>query len=93
MVPGLPTVASAGLPGYEAVPLQGLFAPAKTPRAVVLQLNQDVARYIQRNEIREKLANAGSEAVGGTPEQFAARVKAEVARWGKVIKDAGIRAD
>lgn len=91
LVPGLPTVAESGLPNYESVSLFGALAPAKTPANIVGRLNQEIMLLLNRPDIREKFLAAGVEAVGGTPEQFSALIKSEIARMGKVIKEAGIR--
>ena len=93
LAPGLPTVAESGLPGYESASLLAVFAPAGTPNAIVQRLNQEMVKALQRADARERLFNAGVEAVGSTPEQFAATLKAEMAKWGKVIRDAGIRSE
>lgn len=92
LLPGLPTVA-ATLPGYETVALLAIFAPAGTPAPIVGRLSQEVARVLQRDDIRAKLAATGIEALGSSPEALAALVKDEIVRMGKVIKTAGIRAD
>ena len=91
LVPELPTVAASGLPGYESVSLQGLFAPAKTPDAVIARLNQEVNRALMNPELKQKFLASGVETVGGTPALLGSTVKSEMARLGKVIKDAGIR--
>jgi tripartite-type tricarboxylate transporter receptor subunit TctC len=93
LAPGLPTVAASGLPGYESASLLAVFAPAGTPAAIVQRLNQEMVKVLRSAEAKERLASAGVEAVGSTPEQFAATLKTEMARWGKVIRDAGIRAE
>jgi tripartite-type tricarboxylate transporter receptor subunit TctC len=93
LAPGLPTVASAGLPGYESISIYGVFAPAKTPQPIVRQLNQAIVGVLNQPEIRERFLNLGVETVGSTPEQFAAVIKSDIARMAKVIKDAGIRED
>jgi len=93
LAPGLPTVAASGLPDYEATAMTGIFAPGKTPRAIIDRLNQEIVRFIKRTEVKEKFFNAGADTVGSSPEQFAATIKSEIARMGKVIKDAGIKAD
>ena len=90
LFPGVPTVA-ASVPGYEAVALNGVFAPAGTPAAIVNRLSVDIAQFLQRTEVRERFLNTGVETVGSTPAEFAATVKAEIAKWGKLIRDAGIR--
>ena len=93
LAPGLPTVASAGLPGYESLSIYGVFAPAKTPAAIVQQLNREMVRALNRPDIKDLFLAAGVEAVGSTPEDFAAAIKADTARLSKVISDAGIRAE
>jgi tripartite-type tricarboxylate transporter receptor subunit TctC len=90
LAPGIPTVASA-LPGYELVTNISIFAPARTPAPVIRFLNQEIVRLLNKPEIREKALSMGVEAVGSTPEQLTAAMKAEVARFAKVVKDAGIR--
>ena len=91
LAPGVPTVASSGLPGYESISIYGVFAPARTPRPIVNKLNEEIVRVLNRTDVKEKFFNAGVETVGGSPEQLAATVKSEMARMGKVIRDAGIR--
>ena len=93
LAPGVPTMAASGLPGYESIAVYGLFAPARTPRAIIDRLNEETVRYLARPDAREKFMNAGLETVGGPPEQLAAAVKTEIARMSKVIKDAGIRSE
>ncbi len=93
LYPELPTVAATGLPGYEAVSIYGVFAPVKTSAAIVLRLNQEISRVLARAEVKERFAGIGVETVGGTPAEFAAVVQSETAKWGKVIRDAGIRAE
>jgi tripartite-type tricarboxylate transporter receptor subunit TctC len=91
--PDLPTVAEAALPGYESVAVFGIFAPAKTPAAIVNRLNRDIAQVLARPEVKDKLLAAGIEVTGGTPEQFATWIRTEMATMGKVIKAAGIRSE
>jgi tripartite-type tricarboxylate transporter receptor subunit TctC len=93
LLPGLPTMADSGLPGYESVSPFGLFAPARTPVAIVNRLSQETVRVLRRADVKERLLNAGIEAVGSTPEEFASTIKSDMVRWGKLIKDAGIRED
>ncbi len=93
LAPGLPTVASAGLPGYESVVMFGLFAPSAVPVALSRRLNSETLKILGKPDVKEKLFKAGVDTAGSTPEQFAALIKAEIVRLGKVIKDAGIRAD
>jgi tripartite-type tricarboxylate transporter receptor subunit TctC len=93
LAPGLPTMASAGLPGFEAVSVYGMFAPAKTPVEIIARLNQESLRVLARGEVKERFFSAGVETLGGSPEEFAMTMKGDVLRWGKVIRDAGIRED
>lgn len=93
LAPGLPTVAASGVPGYEVVSLDTIYAPAKTPAAIVNRLHEEVVRVITRADVKQKFFDAGMEILAYTPEQSAATIKAEIAQWSKVLKDAGIRAD
>ena len=93
VAPGLPTVASAGLPGYESAATIGVLARAGTPSAVVSVLHREIARYMQLPEAKARLLKAGIEAVGNTPEQFAAIIRDDMRVKGKIIRDAGIRMD
>jgi tripartite-type tricarboxylate transporter receptor subunit TctC len=90
LAPGLPTVSASGLPGYETMVIYSLFAPAATPAAIVSRLNQETNRVVRRTDVKEKFFSAGVESAGSTPEQLAATVKSDMARMGKVIRDAGI---
>jgi tripartite-type tricarboxylate transporter receptor subunit TctC len=90
-VPNVPTIAESGVPGYEATGWNGVFAPAGTPRAIIAKLNADIVKVLNMPDVRERLTGMGSNPVGGTPEQFSAYVKQEIARWGKVIRDNKIR--
>ncbi len=92
-LPHIPTVSESGLPGYEVVLWYGLSAPAKTPTAVVTRLNQEVVRIMQSPEMRERLASEGGQPVGNTPQQFQEIIKADVAKWAKVVKEAGVRVE
>jgi tripartite-type tricarboxylate transporter receptor subunit TctC len=87
----LPTVAAAGLPGYEAVGMTGMFVPAKTPAAVINRLNQEMVRFLSAPDVKEKFLTIGAEIAAGTPEQFGLAVRSDMSRMGKVIKDAGIK--
>ena len=93
LVPGLPTASASGLPGYESGSILGIFAPARTPEPIVHRLNQEIVRVLNNAEQKEKFLGLGLEAVGNSPEQFTATIKSEMAKWGKVIRDAGIRAE
>ena len=92
LAPGLPTIAET-LPGYELVSTLGVVAPAGTPAAVISRASQGINAVLARQDIRERFFNAGAEAIGGTPESFTALIRADIARLGKVIRDAGIRDD
>ena len=92
-LPDLPAIAQAGLPGYEAVQHSGLFAPAKTPPAVIDTLYREIARVLGQSETRERLTSLGVDVVAGSPAAFAAKMRSEIEIMGKVIRDAGIRAD
>lgn len=92
-VPDVPTVAESGLPQYEYLSWMGLAAPAGTPREIVAQLNAVLAKILKTPEARDWFAEQGGEPVGDTPEEFAAFIKLEHARWGPIIREAGIRAD
>ena len=91
LLPGLPTVAASGIPGYESVGIYGLFAAAKTLDALVRRLNREITRIIQTEEAKKRMLGSGLEPVGSTPEQFDAKFKSESVRMEKVIKAAGIR--
>lgn len=91
--PEVPTIAESGVPGYDHGPWNGMLAPAKTPKAVIARLNAEAARIVHMPEAKAVLVHEGAEPVGNTPEQFAAIIRTETAKWEKVIKAAGIKAD
>jgi len=91
LFPGVPTIADSGVPGYESAAMSGVFAPAKTPPAIITRLNQEIVRVLNKPDIKEKFFNTGVETVGSSPEEFAAKIKSEMTRLTKVIRDAGIR--
>lgn len=91
LAPGLPTIAAAGVPGYEAMSLYGFFAPAGTPPAIINRLYLDSSRILGKPEVRERMLNTVGESIASTPAQFAATIKAEMAKWGKLIKSTGMR--
>lgn len=88
--PDLPTVAEAGVPGYAASAWFGLVAPAATPKSVIAKLSAETARILQLPDVKTRLEDLGAEPIGSTPEQFTAHIKAEIAKWAKVIKDAHV---
>jgi tripartite-type tricarboxylate transporter receptor subunit TctC len=92
-LPDVPTFAEAGFPGVEDYTWVGIFLPAGTPPAIVQKLNDAVNRAIQSPDIRERLEQFAFEPVGGTPQQFADYVRAEIPKWGRVIRESNIRAE
>jgi tripartite-type tricarboxylate transporter receptor subunit TctC len=86
LLPGVPTVAESGLPGYEAASINGLFAPAGTPAAIVGRLNREAVRTLNQKDVKEKFRAVGVETVGSTPAELAATVKSEMAKYGKVLR-------
>jgi tripartite-type tricarboxylate transporter receptor subunit TctC len=93
LAPGIPTVTSSGLPGYEAIAITGMWAPVKTPASIINRLNQEMVRALNVAEVKERFLNAGQEIVGSSPEQFASTIKSEIAKLNKLIHDAGIRTE
>jgi len=91
-VPGIPTLSESGLPGFDVTSWFGIAAPAKTPRAIVDQLNSAIVRAVNAPDLRARFIDQGAEPVGNTPEQYTAFVEREIAKWAKVIKAAGIKA-
>ena len=89
--PNLPTLSESGVPGYDVNGWVGFLAPARTPREVVQKWYGEVSRVLQATEMRERQISQGIEPVGSTPEYFAEFIKTEIAKWGKVIKEAGIK--
>ena len=92
-LPELPTMAEAGLPDSEVVLWSSLFAPAGTPPAIVSRLSVEVARIVQLPDVKEKMQALGTDPVGNTPAELAAIVRADIAKWGAVIRSAGIKAE
>lgn len=91
VAPDIPTIAEAGVPGYSADAWYGLLAPRGTPRSVVAKLSATVARSLEAPKTREKLIAQGVESVGGTQNEFRAFLKAEIVRWARVVKEAGVK--
>jgi tripartite-type tricarboxylate transporter receptor subunit TctC len=89
----LPTIAEAGLPGYESEGWSGVFAPARTPSAIIQRLHGEFAAALRDNDIRAKLLAAGTEPALLPPEELGRKLRAEIARWGKVVKASGMKVD
>jgi tripartite-type tricarboxylate transporter receptor subunit TctC len=93
LVPDLPTISEAGLKGFEANNWYGIVAPAKTPRPIITRLNAEVAKILNLPEIKQFLFNQGLDVAPGTPEQFGAYIRSERAKWAKVVKASGAKAN
>jgi tripartite-type tricarboxylate transporter receptor subunit TctC len=91
LFPELPTIAEAGVPGYEATQWYGVLAPAQTPRPIVARLNAEIVKAVRSAEVRERLATEAAEPVGDRPEEFHAFIKKEIARWAPVIRASGAK--
>ncbi len=91
--PDIPTVAEAGVPGYEMSQWYGLLAPAGTPMPIIERLNSEVGKALKHPELRSRLQSDGAEAVGSSPQEFGTFFKAEIAKWTRIVQRAGIRAD
>jgi len=90
-LPEIPTIAEAGVPGYESVQWFGMLVPAGTPRPIIDRLNQEITRALRAPDMKERLTGLGLEVEVSTPEEFAAHIKAETEKWAKVIKAMGIK--
>ena len=91
--PEVPTLAEAGLPGVEGGSWYGLLAPAGTPREIVERLHAEVRKALAAPEVRERFESVGTEPLGNTPEEFAAQIRADIEKWGRVVRAADIRAE
>lgn len=91
--PDIPTMAESGLPGFEATSWFAVYAPANTPSDIVGKLNAEMNRILGLADVKEKLSGIGLDPLGGSPEQLAAYTKSEIAKWARVVKDSGARAD
>jgi tripartite-type tricarboxylate transporter receptor subunit TctC len=89
LLPDVPTLAEAGVPGYESIAWYGVLAPGSTPPDIVRQLNQEIGTVLDLPDIKSRLADLGSPSVHGTPEQFAEFIRSETVKWGKVVKSTG----
>lgn len=88
--PDIPTIAESGVPGYDSVAWFGLLAPAGTPKDIVSKLSVEIAHILKLPDVNKRISELGAEPVGSTPEEFAALIKSEIAKWAKVIKDANV---
>ena len=91
VLPEVPTVAESGLKGYEATNSVGVLAPAATPRDVVRKLNAEIVRILNLQDVRERLFTMGAEPIANTPEEFTAWLRADIAKWAKVVKESGMQ--
>ena len=92
-LPDVPTMAEAGIPGQEAYTLTGIIAPAGTPKEIVSLLHSEIVKLVGQADVQKRLADLGFEVVANTPEEFAIRIKSEMEKWGKVIREAKIKAE
>lgn len=92
-LPDVPTVAEAGLPKFEVTTWYGILAPAGTPRPIITRLNAEIVRIMHAPEMTQRLAGMATDPVTSTPEEFAAYIKSEIAKWAEVIRQAGLKAD
>jgi tripartite-type tricarboxylate transporter receptor subunit TctC len=93
LAPDVPTIAESGVKGYEAYSWAGVVVPAGTPAPIVAKLNADITKALSQPDVKKRLFEEGAEAMPTTPEQFGKMLKAEIAKWTKVVKDANIKAD
>ena len=92
-LPDIPTIAESGVPGYEAYSWVGMIAPAGTPKDVIARLNREIVEILKQKDVAEKLNAQGALPVGDTPEQFGAYIKAEIEKWGAVVRSSNIKAE
>jgi len=93
VLPDVPTVAESGVPNFEASAWYGVLAPAGVPGDIVATLNAEFNKVMKLPDVRQRLAEMGTDYVGGTPQQFGEFIKAEIVKWGKAVKESGARAD
>ena len=93
LMPELPTVAESGMAGFEVIVWYGVFAPAATPKAIITRLNQELRKMSDQAEVKERLSLQGAEAMSSTPEALAQRVRDDLAKWEKIVKSSGAKAE
>ena len=93
LLPDVPTVAESVVPGFEVIQWYGVLAPARTPPRLIARLNSEIAGAIARPELKTRLHGEGAEATGNTPQQYAAFIRAEIAKWAKAVRESGARVD
>lgn len=93
LLPNVPTIAEAGLPGYETNNWYGFLAPANTPKPIIDRLNREMVKILAMPDVKEKLAALGAEPVGSSPQQFAAAIKADVEKWKRIVTETGAKAE
>lgn len=91
VMPELPTISEAGIPGFDVSPWYGVLAPAKTPKPIISRLHTEFVKVLRTPEIQKAISKGDEEIVANTPEEFAAIIKKETAKWAKVVKDANIK--
>jgi tripartite-type tricarboxylate transporter receptor subunit TctC len=92
-LPDVPTIAESGLPGFETVAWFGVLAPAGTPREVVTKVNTEINKVAHTQEWKDRVTTVGGEPVIGSPEVFAQRIQTDIAKWKKVVADAGVKGE
>ena len=90
-LPDIPTVAESGVPGYESVSWFGLVAPAGTPKDIIVRLHRESVAILNTPDVKERFVKDGTEVVASSPEEFDAYIRAEIVKWAKVVKSAGIK--
>ena len=93
LLPELPTLDETGLKGYQIVGWNGMFVPAGTPKPIIRELYAAVSRALALTDVKERLSIMGADAVGDTPQHFSEFIKAEIPKWAKVVKDAGMKVE
>jgi tripartite-type tricarboxylate transporter receptor subunit TctC len=93
LLPNVPTVAEAGLPGYEANNWYGFLAPAHTSRPIIERLHREIVKVLALPDVKDKLAGVGAEVVGNTPQEFEAVIRADVAKWKRIVIETGAKVE